>query len=223
LQFSIPEDNESYIDTNIHIYVSGKLTVADGKDLEPTDHMDVTINFLHSLFSHCTVTLNGVPITQYTEHYNYRSMLETLLTYGSDVTKSHLTNAYWYRESGDMLPCEPTAAGFVTLWDGCKQSKVIQLHSSLHSDLCTMPTFLLPGIDIQINLTKAKRSFCLMHTDAEHSTLFKFLDSKLFVRRIRENPFILLAHNETLNKGVLPRYKMIREELMTFTFSIRAQ
>jgi len=34
-------------------------------------------NFLHSLFSQCNVTLNGVTITQMNEHYNYRSYLDS--------------------------------------------------------------------------------------------------------------------------------------------------
>jgi hypothetical protein len=33
LEFNIPADDETYIDTNLHIFVSGKLTTADGKHL----------------------------------------------------------------------------------------------------------------------------------------------------------------------------------------------
>jgi len=33
-------------------------------------------------------------MTQASEHYVYRSYLETLLTYGTDATASHLGNAY---------------------------------------------------------------------------------------------------------------------------------
>jgi hypothetical protein len=47
---------------------------------------------------------------------------------------------------------------------------------------------------------------------------FKFLEAKLFVRRIRANPQIPLAHEKTL-KTDLARYNMTRDELKTFTFS----
>jgi hypothetical protein len=67
-------------------------------------------NFLHSLFGQCSVSLNGTTITQVGELYNYRSSLETILTYGTDAAASHLTNAFLYLDDGDMLPCDPTAA-----------------------------------------------------------------------------------------------------------------
>jgi hypothetical protein len=167
--------------------------------------------------------LNGVPITQSSQHYNYRSTLETLLSYGSDAAHSHLTNAFWYPDSGDMSACCPATVpakntGFVRRWNLCKQSKEIQLYGRLHVDLCNVPRFLLPGVRVQVKLTKAKPSFYLMHTDPAHSTVFKFLDAKLYVKRVRVNPAHLLANNETLKHGALSRFNLTRVELKSFTF-----
>jgi hypothetical protein len=61
-----------------------------------------------------------------------------------------------------------------------------------------------------------------MNTSADSKTQFKFLDAKLLVRRIRANPQIPLAHEETL-KTDLARYNMTRVELKTFTFSAGPQ
>lgn len=68
LEFMIPADNDTYIDLNIRVYIRGKLTAADG-----TDFTIVTNNFLHSLFSQCSIILNGVTITQASDLYQYRS------------------------------------------------------------------------------------------------------------------------------------------------------
>ena len=84
-----------YIDLHIKLYVRGKLISASGKDLDFSDHTGVTNNFLYSLFSQCNFTLFGVNITQDSEHYHYRSYLETLMTYGSVAAATHLSNAYW--------------------------------------------------------------------------------------------------------------------------------
>jgi hypothetical protein len=140
------------------------LTAADGKDFDATDLKAVTNNFLHSLFSECRVTLNGVPITQLTPNYNYQSKIETVLTYVSDAVDSHLTDSYWFRETGDMLTCDPTATdakdtGFIIRWNRCKQSKVIQLYRRLHSDLCNVPLYLLPGIRIKIKTYQSQVVF----------------------------------------------------------------
>jgi hypothetical protein len=62
-----------------------------------------------------------------------------------------------------------------------------------------------------------------MNTNAASTTQFKFLDAKLYVKHVRAHPSILLAHNETLNKGVLARYNLPSVELKSFTFSKGAQ
>ena len=82
---------------------------ADGKDLDVSDFTAGTNNFLNSLFSQCSISLNGVNITLASELYPYRSYLETLLNYGSDASNSHLTNAYWYLDEGDVLAGDPTS------------------------------------------------------------------------------------------------------------------
>jgi len=109
LEFLIPGDKDTYIYLDIQL-IRGKLTKADGTALDNTDFTAVTNNFLHSLFSQCSIALNGKLITQAAELYNYRSFFETVLTYGSDAAASHLTNGFWYLDDGDLLPCDPTAA-----------------------------------------------------------------------------------------------------------------
>ena len=55
LEFLIPADHDTYIDLNIQLYVRGKLTQADGTDLELTDTTYVANNLLHSLFEQCNI------------------------------------------------------------------------------------------------------------------------------------------------------------------------
>jgi len=80
-----------------------------------SDHTGGTNYFLLTLFSQCNVTLNGVKITQASEHYQYRSYFQTLLTYGSDAEATHLSNAYWYLDTGDMQPVDPSAENVITI------------------------------------------------------------------------------------------------------------
>jgi len=77
--------------------------------MDTLDHTAVTNNYRYSLFSQCNVALNGVTITQASDHYNYRSYLETVLNNGTDAAATLLTNAYRYRETGYMLHCDPAA------------------------------------------------------------------------------------------------------------------
>jgi hypothetical protein len=139
LEFSIPQYHDTYIKLDIKLLIRSKLTRAGGKDLDATDFTAETNHFLHSLFSQCSISLNGVNITPATDLYHYRAYLETLLTYGSDAANAHLTTAWWYSDFGDLLACDPTAAdsrntGFVNRWKRQKQSEVTELYCRLHSD-----------------------------------------------------------------------------------------
>ena len=224
LDFMIPVNNDTYIDLIIRLFVTGKLTAQDGKDLDATNFTGVTNNLLHSLFSQCSITLNGTSITQSTDLYQYRAYLETLLTYGADAATSHLTNAYWYVDNGNLLPCDPTKADssnreFVARWDRIKQSKEVQLFGRLLSDICKVISYLLPGLKLHIILTKPGRAFYLMNTKADSATQFKVLEAYLVVNIIRANPAYLIAHNTNLAKGILARYNLTRVELNSFVYS----
>jgi len=70
LEFLIPGDSDTYIDLDIKIYARGKMVSSSGKEVDLTDTTTVANNLLHSLFSQCTVMVNGVPVTQSHGHYN---------------------------------------------------------------------------------------------------------------------------------------------------------
>jgi hypothetical protein len=110
LEFLIPGDSETYVDLYIRLFVRGKLTTPDGTDLETTDHTALTNNCLHSLFSQRNISLNDVSVTQTSDLYNYRAYLEILLSYGTDASRTHLTNSYWYLDDPELGPCDPTEA-----------------------------------------------------------------------------------------------------------------
>jgi hypothetical protein len=78
---------------------------------------------------------------------------------------------------------------------------------------------LIPGVGLQIRLTKAKQNFFLMHKDAASKTVFKFLDAKLLVTRVKPSPTQLIAHNTTLSKGFSALYNITSVELKTFTLA----
>ena len=62
LEFFIPGDSETYIDQDIKLYVRGKIFGAEGKDLDASDFTAGTNNVLNSLFSQCSISLNGLNI-----------------------------------------------------------------------------------------------------------------------------------------------------------------
>ena len=125
-----------------------------------------------------------------------------------------------------MLTCDPTATytdttnkGFIARWIKIKQRKEVQFYGRLHSYLCKVPLYLLPGIRLQIKLTKARPSFYLINETADSKTIFRFLDAQLIVKSIKPHHMILLSHHTTLENGFLARYNFTKVELKSFTFS----
>ena len=129
IEFLIPGDSETYIDLDLKIFIKGKLMKEGNTLLGDTDYTTGINNLLHSLFSQCSISLNGTQITQGTDLYNYRAYLETLLTYRSDAAELHLKNALWYLDTGNMKggditkPNETNNDGFVQRWHRMKKAR----------------------------------------------------------------------------------------------------
>ena len=105
--------------------------------------------------------------------YQYRSYLETLLTYGRDAVSSHLMIGFRYLDSGDLQPCDSTAAestnkGFVARWNRIKLRKEVQLIGRLDSNICNVISYLLLGVKLQITLTKGRSPLCDEHKGRFH-------------------------------------------------------
>ena len=150
------------------------------------------------------------------------------MTYGSDTQATHFSNGYWYLDTGDMQPDNTLAenvtamnnGGFILRWNRTNASRGVQLFGRLHSDICNVTLYLLPGVRLQIRLNKARPSFYLMNNSVDSKTVFKFLDAQLLVRRVRPKPAILLAHTATIkNRGRLARYNLTKVDLKRFTFA----
>ena len=208
LEFVVPSDNESYIDLNIKLMVEGKLTKLDGTEFDNTDYTGVVNNLLHSHFSQCSITLNGTSMTPSKDFYHYRSYLETLLTYGTDAARTHLTTGFWYVDTGNVLGVADPAAAvdantntrFKTRYNLMMQSKELELFGKLHSDIFNVPTLLIPGVQIQVKLDRSKSEFYLLTTKHDAKAVFKLTDAALHVRHVKPSPSILIAHTQALKR-----------------------
>ena len=124
-----------------------------------------------------------------------------------------------------MVFCGPNAVtantnrGFLAQCDQLRPVKGVEMVGRLHTDIWNVRTHLLPGVRMQIKLTKAKHEIYVHSKDADSSAVFKILDAQLLVKRVRPNPAYLIAHNTALQAGAIARYKMTTVEHKTFTFA----
>lgn len=221
IEFVIPPSNEEYIDlahTAIHLVV--KINGQPRQNVAPVN------NFLHSMFSQVDVFLNQRNICPPSSHYSYRSYFESLLNYGIDAKNTHLQTSMWYKDTaGQMDRIVADEGGNVNEGHLKRQAlsadaKSIDLYGQIHCDLFNQNKYLINGVEVAIRLVKEKPQFCLM-SDADGAT-FTITEANLYVRKVKINPSILVAHARTL--AVCPaRYPVTRVEIKTVTISAGIQ
>ncbi|CAC5423992.1 unnamed protein product [Mytilus coruscus] len=76
------------------LYVKAKLVKGDGSSLTENEYVGPINLFLQSMFSQVEVTMQGKLVSSTTNHYPYKAMIQTLLSYGSESKppNSHLSS-----------------------------------------------------------------------------------------------------------------------------------
>ena len=150
IQFHLQGSTDEYTDLSqslLHLQV--KVVNGDGTPLGDDAQVTPTNLFMHSLFSDVDMMLNDRLITPPTNTYPYRSILETLLTYGPAAKESQLTSSLFYKDTpGYMDDSNPLAAakgnnGMTRRYEFIKNSKTLDMIGVLHLDMFFSRTFSL--------------------------------------------------------------------------------
>jgi len=204
IEFDINGSGEDYIDfANTMLYVKAKLTTQGDADLAADAAVGPVNLFLHSLFSQVDILLNGTLITQSTNTYPYRSMLETLLSYGEDTKKSQLTSALFYKDQAGTMDSvdvgndpAPRNDGLIKRRSIARESREFDMMGRLHADIFFQDRYMLNEVAIKIKLIRSKNAFCVMGPGKAVIT-----HASLFVRKVKLMPSVFLAHAKTLERG----------------------
>lgn len=173
-------------------------------------------NWMHSIFSQVDIYLNQKCITPPSNHYNYRAYIENLLNYGSDAKNSHLRTVLWEKDVGDFEAADLVSnTGFTNRHNFTKDKKIVELYGNLHCDIFNQDKFLLNGVEVTVRLIKANNAFHLMGTGSAN---VEILDANLFIRKVKINPSILVAHARALSIATA-KYPITRVDIKSITIS----
>lgn len=231
IEFKISGSAEEYIDlSETLMYVEAKVVDKDKGDLDiavptTTTNLCGPANlFLHSLFSQVDVSLNDILVTSSVNTYAYRSYIETLLNYGEDSKKTHLGSSLFYKDTAghfDSLKVGATDvknSGFIKRREIMGNSKTIDMFGRLHADIFFQERYLLNNVEMKLRLSRNKSSFCLIgHADAAKNKVL-ITKAVLYVRKVRINPEVLLAHAHVLEKTTA-KYPIRRIETKVISIS----
>lgn len=215
IKFSISGDSNYYISlADSYMQAEVKITNNDGTDIA-ADAVVGPVNLLaHSMFKQVDIYLNDTLITDSSNLYHYRSMIETLLSYGSDAKKSQLSLALYDKDkAGEMNNIANANTGLVNRRAFTSSSQVVPLIFKLHSDMFFQHRYLINGVDIKIKMVKNENDLVLMAAN-DATFKLKIVNASFFLRKIKINPGLQLKHIEKMDKQLKPAIYPIRRVSM---------
>lgn len=220
VKFHVSGDSNSYIDlASSYIYLEVKITKADGTNIDANTEVGPINLLAHTLFKQVDISLNDVLVSDSSNLYHYRSMIETLLSYGDEAKESQLTISMYAKDkAGKMDAVNDDNTGLVKRREYFAESQTVQLIGKLHGDIFHQPRYMINGVDIKLSLVRNSDKMVLM---AATTTSFKvkIVNASLYVRKIDVNPGIQLSHIQSMEKSLTPAVYPIRRVAMK-TFSI---
>lgn len=220
IKFHVSGDSNFYLDlASSYLYLELKITKLDGTSIGEDDTVGPINLLLHTLFQQVDISLNDILVSDASNLYHYRSIIETLLSYGNEAKLSQLTMAMYSKDKATKMDDVADAnTGLVKRREFFKNSQTVQLIGKLHADMFHQPRYLLNGVDIKLKLIKNPDKITLMAAD--NSTYkIKPVNASLFIRKLKLNHGIQLEHIEKMEKNLLPAIYPIRRVAMK-TFSV---
>ena len=203
IEFTISAENSNYIDlANSFLYVRASVTTAAGADLAKNVEIAPECNFLHTLCTQVDVYLNGLLVTQSNNNYPYSTYIENLLSFGQEAKNSQLSALLWHRNTSEHLDTRgATNLGYTKRKALAAESKEIDMMGKLHLDLFFQNQYLLNGVEVRLRLIRSNDLFCLHGNANQADNKVSLKEVILFVRKVKPNPAIQLAHVKALQHG----------------------
>ena len=201
LEFFIAGNGEDYIDlNNTLLFTRIKITRPDGTDLPDGAPVGLVNYPGATIFSQVDVSLGDRLISQGSNTYPYRCIIECLMNYDRQTLESLFSAGLFYKDTaGHMDVGDPAGAnsGLTKRGSFTNASNVLELLTPLHSDIFFQEKLMLNNVDIRIRLTRAKDEFSLMRSD-NVAYKISMLSASLFVKKATVSPAVRLGHAQAL-------------------------
>jgi hypothetical protein len=222
LEFRIPGQGDHYMDlARTLINIKLKILKSDDTAYAATDIIGPSNNLLNTLWANVKVEFNQKTVSDSRNMYHYRAYIEDLFNFNNTAKESHQTASLWYTDTPGEHENNSNAA-FKKRKTFTDASKEIDLAGKLHCDLFNTSKYLLNGVDVRFIFVKNKIEHIVFKGSTVAAAKIKIIDASLWIRKIRINPSILLAHANGLNRHTA-KYPFKRVEMHNYTISAGSQ
>jgi hypothetical protein len=193
LEFHVTAQSEEYIDpSQTQLLIKCKMLKEDHSALTDNDKVAPANNFLHTMFSECSVMPNQKQIST-TQLYPYNAWLENLFSYNGEET-TRLQQQLWYQDDFSKIDsCSADISGWQLRFQYATKSKTLSMLGKLSADIFQQGRLIPNGVIMDIKLTPSKPRFSLMSED-EESFKVKITDATLIVRKCKLSFSVALGH-----------------------------
>ena len=171
-----------------------------GTDATNTDSPFLSNNALHSLFSECTVSANGVKICNINGNYGHKAFIEIEFSSGKTAKNTWLVCQGYYEDEPAKIDGTDGRAEDVT------ERKALVANSNDNyfigkpsSDILTCDKHLLSGITLRISFRRSKNDFAVISESKKHYKV-KIIEANLYVRKMTVSDHVLTAIEKSLLK-----------------------
>ena len=125
-------------------------------------------NPLSSLFSECTLSLNGEKISTTNANFAHKNFIETKFSYGNDAKKTWLfCQGYYHEENPSAFDGNGRRAEDVTERKCLvAASNELKLFGKIACDFLSCDKHLLSGVTIRLSLRSSPNDFVVISEDA---------------------------------------------------------
>ena len=227
LEFEVSGDRNNFIDLQkIFLEIKCKIVQSSGADLKydagaPTDKAKTDApyfcnNVLHSLFSDCTVSANGLKISNANGNYAHKSFIETEFSHNKDAKNTWLAcQGYSFEEN----PATLATTEIDRRKELVEKSAECAFYGKVAVDFFTYDQNLLSGVTLRIAFRRSIDDFVIMSDDPAKHYKRENLEANLYVRKMTLNDDVMSAIEKTLlsSPASYPYF-----ETITKTFSASA-
>lgn len=197
IEFIISGQNGmEYVDLSQRkLYIKARIVHSNGSHLNAIEHVGPVNLLAGSLFSQVDVTLQGKSVTSTTNHYPYKCMFETLLSYGSEAKTSQLTSQLFIKDTPGALDDNDVKNGqnngLYARSIYFQESKTVDLEGPLFSDVFKMNRYILNQVSIGVRLYRSKGEFSLITKEDSPDFQIVIDDILLRVCKLQINPALI--------------------------------
>lgn len=229
--FYIPHEGDLYLNpSTLRLHGGFKVVIIENgveKPL-PADKEVSLVNLAPlSFFKSLEIDFQGQIVSFInTPLHHYKSYIETILSYDSNVQATHLKAALWEADTAGKFDklSDGAQSGYTNRKAWIKESKINYFSIDLHSDLACTEKFWPNKLDVNIRLNRAPDTFSLLAPKPKevggvtppHPTYkIVFTDLVLTIDKVQLEPATLAKHESSFNQGGLANYPYSKTVLKT--------